>query len=148
MYTSVIVNAIGIIGFLVFAYKVRKQLLELSNKLDAENITPSDYSLIAFNLPTDKSEDELKEMILERFKDLVESMQLEIVYVNYTYNIEDFIESTAKLTEMYKRRGLVKRHWKSYAKKNNIPEEKVKEDPSCIPDHPPIRVGLCKKIEL
>jgi hypothetical protein len=105
-------NVLGIIGFLVFAYKIRRRLVELSDTLDAENLTPSDYALMAFNLPIDKSEDELKEMILERFADFVSSQNLEIVYINYTYNIEDFINNTTKLSEMYKRRGLVKRYRK------------------------------------
>jgi len=93
MITNVVVNSIGIIGFLVFGYQVRKKLIELHDQLDSENITPSDYALMAFNLPIDKSEEELKTLIYERFEDFKQSQGLEIVYINYTYNIEEYMDA-------------------------------------------------------
>jgi hypothetical protein len=141
-------NVIGIVAFMVYAFKIRKKLVELHDTLDSENITPSDYSLMVFNLPIDKSEDELKAIILERFKDLVTSANLEIVYINYTYNIEDFINATDKLSTLYKHRGLVKLYQKQYCKENNIDREAVKKDPDSIPPPPPVSGGICKKIEL
>lgn len=123
-------------------------MLLLANKLDAENLTPSDYALIAYNLPIDKSEEELKELVMERFTDLKESINLEIVYINYTYNIEEFIQCTTKLTEMYRRRGLVKKYRKEAAKEQGLDPKVVKEQPDLVPPPPPVNVGICKKIEL
>lgn len=55
MATNVIINSIAIIGFLIFGYQVRKKLTKLNQDLDSENITPSDYALMAFNLPLNKT---------------------------------------------------------------------------------------------
>ena len=80
-------NVAAIFGMMIFAYKVRRSLRDLSIKLDADNITPSDYGVIAFGLPLEKSESELKVILYERFKHLITSHDLEIVYINYCYNI-------------------------------------------------------------
>jgi hypothetical protein len=142
------VNLVGIIALLIFALYIRKKLLKIQVELDNEHITPSDYALMVFNLPLDKSEDELKEIILSKFSTLVKEQDLEIVYVNYTYNIEDFIEATSNLNDQYKKKGLVRRYQKKYCRKNKIDKEKLKTDPSVVPPPPPIRNGCCSKIQL
>jgi hypothetical protein len=41
--------------FLTIAYKLRKSLIKKGEVMDEENSTPSDYSLMAYNLPQNKT---------------------------------------------------------------------------------------------
>ena len=130
-------NVVAIFGMMIFAYKIRRQLIDLSIKLDANNITPSDYGVIVFGLPKEKTESDLKMALYERFKPYIELHDFEIVYINYCFNIAEFIEDTANLSAMYKRRALIKVYKKRYMKKHNLIKEQVNEGDYPLP--PPIR---------
>lgn len=52
------------------------------------------------------------------------------------------------MQDLYKKLGLVKKYQKKYCKENGLDKAVIKDDPDKIPPPPPIKQGLCKKIEL
>jgi hypothetical protein len=60
---------------------LRNRQNALTVKIDEENITPSDFAIFAWHLPSNKNEEEVKEY----FESLSE--QTKVVYVNFAYDI-------------------------------------------------------------
>lgn len=96
----------------------------------------------------DKTEEELKEILKEHFGKMLDGEEIEIEYINYAYDVEDFVESTSRLNLLYKQRALVKRWQKKQMKELKISKEELKADPSKIPPMPPLKQGCCSKLQL
>lgn len=58
------------------------------------NLTPSDFGVMVTNLPVNKNQDEVKAWFSEFFP------QMEIVYVNFCYNITRIVRVVRKLTNL------------------------------------------------
>ncbi len=133
-------NSVGIIVLLIFSIAVRRKLIRINNDLDESQLTPSDYSVIARNLPLDLDPKDLKEKLQEELG----HHDVKIVYVNPTYKIEEMVNLTAKLKHEHRKRALFKVHRKKYMKTNNLTKEAVTADPTLIPEPAPIKVGFRK----
>lgn len=58
--------------------------------VDDSEITASDFAIIGRGLPIKKSSEEIKKKFEEEFAD----DGVEIAYINYCYDIEDFIKAS------------------------------------------------------
>lgn len=89
------------------------------NYVDEENITPADYGVMLKNLPRHKSPDELKVWLSSLIPGI------EVVYVNYCYNIRNLVKVVRKLTALQQ----TKIYWETYKEKKlkrlNITEEEA-----------------------
>lgn len=56
--------------------------------IDEKNLTPKDFGIYVANLPVDKREKEVSEWFSKLFND-----KIQVVYVNYAYEIGDIIEA-------------------------------------------------------
>jgi len=83
-----ILIVVSIIISLVYLVWMRKYLLETAILLDSKTITPSDYCLMGFDMSfEDCTQDGIELEVREAFH---RDFNLEVEYVNATYNIKDF----------------------------------------------------------
>ncbi|CDW71822.1 phage head-tail family partial [Stylonychia lemnae] len=77
-------NAVGIIYLLIHSIYLRRMLIKLNQELDEDQISPSDFTLIARHLPQNITQDQLK----AKFENQYSKYNIKVAYVNYAYNIE------------------------------------------------------------
>jgi len=101
-----------IVGGLVLTYLQNKVVSDI----DEKNLTPSDYGVMATNLPLNKTQEEVEEWLKTFFSDL------EIVYVNYCYDIKDIVALVRRLSQLQQ----IKSYLVAY-KKKKLKDEGVNE---------------------
>lgn len=88
VYMQVILHLVVMGIVLLSTIIFRRRQLKMEADIDEKNLTPSDFGIFVNNLPNDKTEDEVKEWFCKLFKN-----KIDIVYVNYAYEIGDIIEA-------------------------------------------------------
>ena len=71
------------------------------NQIDEINITPSDYGLMVTGIPLNKTHLE----VIEFFKGFVSD--LEVIYVNYCYDVKDIVTEIRKLTDLQQKKAYI-----------------------------------------
>ena len=77
---------------------------------------------------------------------MLEGEEIEIEYINYAYDVEEFVASSSKLNLLNKQKATVKRWQKQQREKLKLTKEQVKADPLLLPPFP--REGCCSKVVL
>ena len=62
----------------------------MKDDIDEEEVTASDFAVLARRLPTNLTQQELKQKLEKEY----ENAKVKIVYINYTYNIDEFLKCT------------------------------------------------------
>ena len=75
---------------LIYSVIMRRQLLKIEDRIDEQNITPSDFGVFITNIPIKKSKDEFE----EHMKKIIP--HTEIAYINYCYTIEEYVKLIRK----------------------------------------------------
>jgi hypothetical protein len=60
--------------------------------VDARICTPSDYGVMAKNIPLNMTREELKDYIEAKYREM--HVEMNVVYVNYCYDISDLMNLT------------------------------------------------------
>lgn len=136
---------VSIILMFLALIALRRQLLTKAQALDRDAYTPADYCLMGTNMVFDDYsqpaiEDHLKEYFRDRF-------ELEIVYVNAAYKIDDFYKVSEKYNLLQKKKGIVE----FFCEENNITKDDYKQNVASSPeDYPRWKVGSmpCSKSEV
>lgn len=121
--------------FLIF---VRRQLLNKAQDLDRDAYTPADYCLMGTSMAFDDYaqlavENHLKGYFKDRF-------DLDIVYANACYNIDDFYKVSERFNEVSKKKGIIQ----FFCKEHDITEEAYKAEQGNDPeDYPRWKSGVC-----
>lgn len=79
-------NLFCILFFLIYSIKIRANLVQMKWEIDKDMITASDFAVLAYNLPDDLTESELKALVEKDFR-------VNVAYINYTYDVEDFVKA-------------------------------------------------------
>jgi hypothetical protein len=91
----VIILHTGFIGILFISSIIYRNIqLRVIKRLDDRNITPSDYTVMATNLPLDKNKEQIKAFLKSHFEDI------EIESITLCYDIKDIIASLRKLDKL------------------------------------------------
>jgi hypothetical protein len=85
-YSDAIVylNAVGIVYLLIHSIWLRKYLISFNRELDEDVVSPSDFTIIARQLPRNLTPDQFKEKFEKQFS----KYGVKVASVNYCYNIE------------------------------------------------------------
>lgn len=92
-------NLICIIFFLFYSIKIRANLVQMKWEIDKDMITASDFAVLAYNLNDELTEFELKQYIEKEFK-------LNVAYINYTYDVEEFVKAMQRQTVETKKKAI------------------------------------------
>jgi hypothetical protein len=87
----------------IYGVIIRRHLVRKKLQLDKNTITPSDYCLMAINLPREKNKEALKELLVEHFEQEYK-IKLDIVYINFVYKIDEMIDKTRELRLWHERK--------------------------------------------
>jgi hypothetical protein len=89
-YTDIIMglNILGVVFLTFFSVYVRRKLSAMAEILDENEVTPSDFALLVRHLPLDWTQEKLKSVIEEHFKQL----DIKVNYVNFCYEIAEMIK--------------------------------------------------------
>lgn len=112
-------NLVGIVFFLVYSVYLRNKLSRVQNELDKCIYTASDFAVICRGLADDCDQDCLKMMIEEKFS----MFGLKVAYVNYTYDVEDFIKATQRLNILQRKLAIWTKYKNRIMNKNNYTKE-------------------------
>ena len=84
---------------------IRRQLLNKAQDLDRDAYTPSDYCLMGTSMTFDDyAQLSIENHLTSYFKD---RFDLDIVYANATYKIDDFYKVSEKFNELNKKKGII-----------------------------------------
>ncbi|CAI2378511.1 unnamed protein product [Moneuplotes crassus] len=97
---------------------LRKSQNTIIREVDEQNITPSDFGIMISNIPKDKRPDELRKWLEAKVPGI------EIVYVNYCYDITELVEVTRKHTSMVQ----IKAYLEAYKKRRLEEEGNINEE--------------------
>jgi hypothetical protein len=126
-------NMACIVGMIVYGVIIRRHLVRKKLQLDKNTITPSDYSLMAINLPRSKNKEDLKNLLVENFKEQ-HGIELDIVYINYVYKINEMIEKTKMRRVWHERKSELKRVRQKFIKANGWNHMEIKKNLHLLPD--------------
>jgi hypothetical protein len=130
----------GIIYILIHSIYLRRMLLRMGMELDEDHISPSDFAIIARHLPLNLPAEKLK----ERFENHFAKENVKIVYINYTYKVDEMVRLTGELKSEYRKKGIYLQLLRKFMKEKNISHDEIKRNPSLFPA-PKISTGIFKK---
>ncbi|CAI2379579.1 unnamed protein product [Moneuplotes crassus] len=136
---QVILNFLFIFVIAIASIFLRKTQNTIIREVDEQNITPSDFGVMISNIPKDKHPSDLKKWLAEKVPGI------EIVYVNYCYNITEMVKATRKQNSLCQIRAYLLAYKKRKLEEEKITEEQAKErEISLAP--PPKKILGCIKI--
>lgn len=93
--TNIIILLNSITIFILFCLSsIFKQIqIKVVKKIDEENVSPGDFTVMVSNLPKQKSKDEIKEWLLQH-------QEGEICGINLCYDLKDSIEKIERITKL------------------------------------------------
>jgi hypothetical protein len=113
---NLVLNFFVLIATHVFVVRVNSY----AKKLDANTISPADFSAIATNLPADKDQKETLEHLQKSLGGIAK-----ISYVNYTYQIDDIVKLGIKKSTLEKKMNFIIEY------KNKMLEDLEKTEEEC-----------------
>lgn len=121
----IILNVITIGLIIIGSIILRKLQNKVINDIDEKNLTPADFGVMATNLPLNKTQEEVKEWLKETFKTRGDAEELDVVYVNYSYNIKDIVIIVRKLTRLQQIRAYLISYRRKKLKEEGITEQEA-----------------------
>ncbi|CAI2378713.1 unnamed protein product [Moneuplotes crassus] len=115
---QVILNFLFIFVISIASIFLRESQNTIIREVDEQNITPSDFGVMISNIPKDKRPDELRKWLEAKVP------EIEIMYVNYCYDITELVKVTRKLTSMLQ----VKAYLEAYKKRRLQEEGDISEE--------------------
>ena len=91
-----ILNFVAILFFLSLSALFRNKLDKIFHGLDQKFYTAGDFAVLCKNLPTDATKEEIQ-VIIDKMLSEDKDKWARVVYVNYIYDIEDYIKVTQKM---------------------------------------------------
>jgi len=107
--------------------------------IDERNLTPSDFGVMATNLPLNKSKEEVEQWIKSHFE------SFEIVYINYCYDIKEIVKVIRKLTFLKQMEAYLNAYKKKKLKELGINEKEAIYRNKDLSPPPTKRCFCCKK---
>jgi hypothetical protein len=142
----VVLNFIFIFCIIIGSIVLRKLQNKVINDIDEKNLTPSDFGVMATHLPLDKTPEEVKEWIIKTFKDRGDDQDLEVVYVNYAYDIKEIVTTIRKLTRLQQIKAYLNAFKQRQLKKEGITEQEAEAREIDLAP-PPAKYCCCMKKE-
>jgi hypothetical protein len=146
-------GAILVVLFLTNILRRRQNILK--NEIDQKNLTPPDFTVYAMNLPIDKTQEEVTQWL----KDYEQENDLQIVKVNYCYDIKETVKACRELDKWQKMKNYVIHYRKVKCKEHNVTEDEAREkgididpprvdyDYCCIKETFPTFDEICVKVK-
>ncbi|CAI2378726.1 unnamed protein product [Moneuplotes crassus] len=113
----------AIIVILILENILRRRQNILVKNIDEKNITPPDFTIYVMNLPLDKSEEEVKEW----FENYDPNLGINIVKINYCYDIKESVRLSRELDNWQKMKNYVLYYREQKCKELNISEEEAEK---------------------
>jgi hypothetical protein len=131
----------SIVVTLLYLIWMRKRILQIALDLDLDAFTPSDFCLMGTNMAFDDyTPDAMEAKIKEIFKEKYNVEEEDVVYVNFSYKIQEFYKQTELYNDLNKKEAVVK----AFCKIKEMEEEEyiaLVEDPDNWPGDIPIAGG-------
>jgi hypothetical protein len=122
----------------LFSFVLNKNQTELINEMDAKHVTPSDFCVFISNLPTDKNPDQIKAWLKSLYPNI------DIVYVNFCYNVYKVVRAEKKLRTLQKMKNYVTSYKEKILKELKIDEEEANERKISLMPQPVTRYFVFK----
>ena len=127
-----------VITFIIFgSIFLRHYQKKVTNQIDESNITPSDYGLMVTGIPLNKTQLE----VIEYFKGF--RPDLEVIYVNYCYDVKDIVREVRKLTDLQQKKAYLLSYKKKILKRSGMTEDDANKND--IDLHPPPVKHCCSR---
>jgi hypothetical protein len=120
LITQAYLNFGVIVIILILTNVLRRRQLILEKKIDEQNLTPPDFTVYVINLPLNKS----KQETIAWFKEY--DPELDIVKLNYCYNIKDIVAKLRELEKWQKMKNYVEFFREKKCKELGLTEEKAR----------------------
>lgn len=130
-----ILNTICIFLIIVSSIILRRMQKKVASEIDERVVTPSDFGVMVTGIPLDKTEEE----VAEYFKGFFEDLQ--IVYVNFCYNVKGMIKAVRDLTSNMQIKAYLESYKSKVLKKKGLTEEQA--NVQGIDTHPPPLKYFC-----
>ena len=99
---QIALNSVLLILIFLGSILLRYLQIKLINEIDEKNITPSDFGVMVTGLPKNHDQDSVSEWFKTHFEDL------EIVYINYCYDINEMVTLARRLNNFNQIRSYLK----------------------------------------
>jgi len=130
-----ILNFIFIFVIIIGSIILRHFQSKVINDIDEKNLTPSDFGVMVTNLPLNKTQDEVRDWLKTFFEDL------DIVYINYCYDIGDIVKVVRRITKLQEMRSYVQ--YCRTKKLNELGMDEAEAESREIDLHPPKERYCC-----
>lgn len=124
-----VLNVIMIITIIIGSMILRHFQRKVADDIDEGNITPSDYGLMVTGIPLNKTQADVVQYFKGFFPDI------DIVYVNYCYNVKDIVKAIREMTKWQQKKAYLMAYKKKILRKGNMTEEDARKNG--IDTHPP-----------
>ena len=131
-----VLTILMIISIILGSMFLRHYQKKVANEIDESNITPSDYGLMVTGIPLNKTQQE----VVEFFKGLYPD--LDVVYVNYCYDVKDIVREVRRLTDLQQKKAYLLSYKKKMLRRSGMTEDEA--NTNNIDLHPPsVRYCCC-----
>lgn len=120
MIVQIYLNFFCIFVIVILINLLRWRQLVIEKQIDEKNITPSDFTVYAMNLPLDKDQKEVKE-----FFESVKNKNWIVSKVNFCYDIKDIVSKLEELEKWNKKRNYNSHKVKELMKEHKITKEEA-----------------------
>jgi hypothetical protein len=120
MIVQIYLNFFCIFVIVILINLLRWRQLVIEKQIDEKNITPSDFTVYAMNLPLDKDQKEVKE-----FFESVKNKNWIVSKVNFCYDIKDIVSKLEELEKWNKKRNYNSHKVKGLMKEHKITKEEA-----------------------
>lgn len=128
-------NLVMIIVIIIGSIVLRQIQNKLVGEIDEKNVTPADFGVMVTNLPLNKTQDEVKEWLKGFYTDL------DIVYVNYCYDIKEIVRIVRKLTRFQQMKSFLQSYKAKKLRQEGVNEAEAESRE--IDLHPPDERYCC-----
>jgi hypothetical protein len=128
-------NLIMIIVIIIGSIVLRQIQNKLIGEIDEKNVTPADFGVMVTHLPLNKTQEEVKEWLRGFYTDL------DVVYVNYCYDIKEIVRIVRKLTRLQQLKSFLQAYKNKKLKQEGVNEAEAEARE--IDLHPPDEKYCC-----
>lgn len=115
-----VLHVVVMILMLISYFWLRSYLRRKDEEIDLFITTPSDYTIWVKNLPLDVSEEEIKDFFS---KNTVPGTTVEIVKINFPYDIREFVEATRQRNAIKEKLAVIKEYKRENPGSTELPRK-------------------------